>query len=326
MIRTVRARRLLVLMAAAATIAALGAPEMGRSAESSAPTQDPANAGSPGDSLKPFDTVTIEGRREVKRQIDAFVYGVLVTYLNDSLMRWDAPVCPMVEGQPGDQGEYIVARLSQVARDVHAPLADPGKPCHPNLLVAVSDDPDSVAQHWVKHEYTMFNTCNGVGYVNDFLKSRRPVRVFYNGKFRPNDGESSPDIAAYSIIGLQLNLEFGPCIYGSGVAIGTRLRFGAVQDLHSVIILVDGRRAANLNIGQLADYITMVGLAQIRADANMNTRMIPTILNVFDSPDAAPQALSPWDESFLRGLYTTKQSSVIQTSLIKTSMFQQLEH
>jgi hypothetical protein len=68
----------------------------------------------------------------------------------------------------------------------------------------------------------MFNTYNGVGYVNEFLKSRRPVRVFYNGKFRPNDGESSPGIAAYSIIGLQLNLEFGPCTYGSGVAIGTR--------------------------------------------------------------------------------------------------------
>jgi hypothetical protein len=89
-----------MLVGAAATIAALGAPEMGRSAEFRAPTQDPANAGSPSDPHKPFDTVTIEGRREVKRQIDAFVCGVLVTYLNDSLVRWDAPVCPMVEGLP----------------------------------------------------------------------------------------------------------------------------------------------------------------------------------------------------------------------------------
>jgi hypothetical protein len=323
MICTVQARRLLVLMAAAAAIALLCFPKIARSAESMTPIQDSANPVSPSDSRKAIDTVTVKGQREVKRQIDAYVYGVIVTYMNDSLMRWDAPICPAIAGLPGEQGEYIVARLSQVARDVHAPLAVPGKRCHPNLLVTVTDDPDSVAEHWVKHESARLNTCNGLGYVKDFLKSRSPVRVFYNGKFRPNDGESSPDIFAYSLIGLNLDLAFGPCTYGSGVAIGTRLRYGAVQDLESVIILVDGRRAASLNIGQLADYISMVGLAQIRADAS--TASIQSILNVFDSPEAAPEALSPWDESFLRGLYTTKQSSVIQTSLIKTSMFQQLQ-
>ena len=322
MICTVQARRLLVLISAVAALATLCSPEIACSAESMAPAQDSANPGSTSDSRKSIDTVTVEGQREVRRQIDAFVYGILVTYTNESLMRWDAPICPMIGGLPGDQGEYIVARLSQVARDVHAPLADPDKPCRPNLLVQVSDNPDAVAEHWAKHDYLMFNTCNGLGYVNDFLKSKRPVRVFYNGKFRPNDGESSPDIAAYSIIGLTLDLQFGPCTYGSGVAIGTRLRYGAVQDLESVIILVHGRRAARLNIGQLADYITMVGLAQIRADAH--TGMAPTILKVFDSPEA-PAGLSPWDESFLRGLYTTKQSSIMQTSSIKTSMFQQLK-
>jgi hypothetical protein len=107
-------------------------------------------------------------------------------------------------------------------------------------------------------------------------------------------------------------------------ALAPQQEAGADEASHeeSVIILVDGRRAARLNIGQLADYITMVGLAQIRADANTGTA--PTILKVFDSPEA-PAGLSAWDESFLRGLYTTKQSSIMQTSSIKTSMFQQLK-
>jgi hypothetical protein len=121
---------------------------------------------------------------------------------------------------------------------------------------------------------------------------------------------------------LNIDFRFGPCVPGNGVAIGTRLRYGAVQGLQSVIILVDGKRANELNIGQLADYITLVGLAQIRPDANTGTA--PTILTVFTGADPQPQGLSPWDESFLRGLYTTKQSSVIQTSLIKASMFDQL--
>lgn len=244
----------------------------------------------PADSPKGIDTVTIEGRRAVKRQIDDFVSGTLVTYMNDSLMRWDTRICPIIAGLPGDQGEYIAARLSQVARDVHAPLAVPGKHCRPNFMVVVSDTPDAVAEHWAKHDYTMYNTCNGLGYVKDFLNSRRPIRVYYNGKFRPSDGESSPDVSQYNVIGLDLDFHFGPCVSGAGVATGTRLRYGSVQGMESVIILIDGRRAANLNIGQLADYIALVGLAQIRPDANTGTA--PTILSVFDSADPRPQGLS----------------------------------
>jgi hypothetical protein len=123
-------------------------------------------------------------------------------------------------------------------------------------------------------------------------------------------------------MGLSLDFGYGPCKYGARIAIDSRIRYGAVQELASVIILVDGKRAASLNIGQLADYITMVGLAQIRAGANTGTA--PSILSVFDSTDPRPQGLTSWDESFLRGLYTTNQSSVIQASLIKASMFQQL--
>jgi hypothetical protein len=66
----------------------------------------------------------------------------------------------------------------------------------------------------------------------------------------------------------------------------------------------------------------MVGLAQIRAGGNTGTA--PSILSVFDSTDPRPQGLTSWDESFLRGLYTTNQSSMIQASLIKARMFQEL--
>src|SRR5690242_14910212 len=83
MICTVQARRLLVLMAVAAATASLFPPETVRAAESMAPMQDSIPAHSPTDSRKEVDTVTVEGRREVKRQIDAFVYGILVTYTNE---------------------------------------------------------------------------------------------------------------------------------------------------------------------------------------------------------------------------------------------------
>jgi hypothetical protein len=156
------------------------------------------------------------------------------------------------------------------------------------------------------------------------VNSRRPVRAYYNGKFLSSDGAELQQInsSVLSFYTLNIDFHFGPCVSGGGVALGTRLRYGAVQGLQSVIILVDGKRANQLNIGQLADYITLVGFAQIRPDANTGTA--PTILTVFNGEDPQPQGLSPWDESFLRGLYATKQSSVIQASLIKASMFDQL--
>ena len=324
MIHTIQARRLLVVMAAAAAIALPF--HRGRALSAEPPPPQAQNSTAPdssSDSKKKLDTVTIEGQREIKHQIDDFVYGAVVSYMNDSLMRWDTPICPIVAGLPNDQGEYILARLSQVARDAHVPLA--GEHCRkPNLLVVVSDQPDSLAKKWAEHDKTRLNTCNGQGYLKDFVNSRRPVRAYYNGKFLSSDGEELSQInnSAFSLYGLNIDLHFGPCVSGSGVAIGTRLRYGSVQGLQSVIILVDGKRANKLNIGQLADYITLVGLAQIRPDANTGTA--PTILTVFTGADPQPQGLSHWDESFLRGLYTTKQSSVIQTSLIKASMFDQL--
>ena len=322
MIRTIHVSRLLVLVAATAAVILPFRPENARSAQSQTLAQDSTR---PQDSStaapKGIDTVTIEGQRQVKRQIDSFVYGAAVTYMNDSLMRWDTPICPIVAGLPSSQGEFILARLSQVAQDVHVKLA--GEHCkEPNLLVVVSDQPDTIARHWAEHDKTRLGSCNGLDYRKDFLNSQRPVRVFYNGKFRGQDGEAGPEISDYSVIGLNLDFRFGPCSRPGGVAIGTRLRYGAIQEMESVIMLVDGRRANELNIGQLADYITLVALAQIRPDPNTGTA--PTILTVFDREAPQLQGMSIWDQSYLRGLYGTKQSSVIQTSLIKASMFDQL--
>jgi len=66
----------------------------------------------------------------------------------------------------------------------------------------------------------------------------------------------------------------------------------------------------------------MVGLAQIRTEGDTGTA--PTILRLFGKADPPPEGLSPWDQSFLHGLYTTRQGSVMQVSTIKTAMFEQM--
>jgi hypothetical protein len=163
----------------------------------------------------------------------------------------------------------------------------------------------------------MFNTCNGMGYVKEFLHSRQPVRVFYNATFS-SDG-SQRNASALELDGLHID---SPSDCTASGAAGTRLRYGAVQELTSVIIVVDTRQTQNRNMGQLADYIAMVGLAHIRVEADTGTA--PSILSLFREYDPLPQGLSPWDAAFLHSLYATTQSSVLEVAMIKRRMFDQL--
>ena len=90
----------------------------------------------------------------------------------------------------------------------------------------------------------------------------------------------------------------------------------------SVIIVVDGRQTTKINMGQLSDYIAMIGLAQIRIKAD--TSIAPSILRLFEGPDPQPEGLTPWDEALLHSLYTTDQSSVLEVPIIEDRMFKQL--
>jgi hypothetical protein len=220
-----------------------------------------------------------------------------------------------VAGLPRERGEFILARLSQIARESNAPLGS--EHCKPNLYVVVTDTPDLLLEKWSKRDRRMFNTCNGMGYVKEFLHSRQPVRVFYNAKFS-SDG-SQRDASALELDGL--HIDFSSECMATGSA-GTRLSYGAVQELTSVIIVVDSRQTANRNMGQLADYIAMVGLAQIRVEVDTGTA--PSILLLFRESDSVPQGLSPWDEAFLHSLYATSQSSVLEVAMIKRRMFDQI--
>src|SRR5262249_4026254 len=142
-------------------------------------------------------------------------------------------------------------------------------------------------------------------------------RVFYNAKFSSNGDEGGA--TALELNGL--HIDFSTECIATGAA-GSRLHYGAVQELTSVIVVVDTRQTTNRNMGQLADYVAMVGLAQIRVAADPGTA--PSILRLFQESEPQPRGLSPWDEAFLHSLYATSQSSVLEVAMIKRRMFDQI--
>ncbi|HEY1213387.1 MAG TPA: hypothetical protein VGE93_07110, partial [Bryobacteraceae bacterium] len=114
--------RLFLLLALVGTVALPLRAISARSAEVS--SQEAATQSSSREPRSTPDTVTINARREreIKRQINKFVSGAVFTYFRDSLERWNRPVCPLVAGLPRERGEFILARVSQIARDSNVPL------------------------------------------------------------------------------------------------------------------------------------------------------------------------------------------------------------
>jgi hypothetical protein len=276
-----------------------------------------AIAAPPGPSTQQSDPelkqITVEAQREraaFERRVKTFVLGITTAPYEESLARWqeENPICPQVAGLPHDDGEYFLSRLSQIAAAAGASLAP--ERCKPNFYVIVTSVADELAAAWSKRYPRMFGNANG-NKVRQFLTASSPIRVWYNAALFNRDGTPCTLERGITICG-----GFTHPILDGG---STHLQFGVVRDLTSVIVLVDAGRVKGIKYGQLAAYIAMVGLAEIRVDAK--TGDAPTILHLFtDSANAPALGMSAWDTAYLKALYRTRHEDKMQLLALETSM------
>jgi hypothetical protein len=89
-------------------------------------------------------------------------------------------------------------------------------------------------------------------------------------------------------------------------------------------VVVDSNKVGGLDLGALADYIGVIGLAQINLDKQLGDA--PTILKLFTAPeDARPTAMTAWDKALLHALYSTGQTERMQTSQMETVALRDIE-
>jgi hypothetical protein len=94
---------------------------------------------------------------------------------------------------------------------------------------------------------------------------------------------------------------------GTRVREVSRLHGGVMEMMDYVIIVIDANQASHTTVAALADYVSMITLAQINPDAE--TRQAPTILNLFeDEAMQRPTELTSWDLAYLRGLYASSDT------------------
>jgi len=100
--------------------------------------------------------------------------------------------------------------------------------------------------------------------------------------------------------------------------LGSRITYTVVRSISSAIVIVDPAQVSKLNIGQLVDYVGLVGLAEINLDKDLGEA--PSILKVFAASETSPPVeMTAWDRAMLQALYTTPQRSKVQLSQMETA-------
>ena len=254
---------------------------------------------------QPLPQVTVNSDRVLlKRRIHTFVTRISeYRFQQDSLARWHEPICLRVLGLPDEEAEHLSNRVFATARPLGIPIAGTG--CQPNFVALVTPMPNEPLEVWKQEGINGPFSDAWPAVLNDFLNNTRPARTWYN----------TEPVDSMGVVPDRFPDPFDPHL----TAEGSKLLSTFAPSFTTVIVVIDTSRATGIKLGALADYVAMVGLAQLNVDANMDGS--PSILSLFDSPEGErPQELSTWDKAYLKGLYATMQHSKLQRSLIASSM------
>jgi hypothetical protein len=255
-------------------------------------------------------TITVDAARQqdlLKRQINTFVKSITMPTRDEALMRWHSPVCPAVAGLPRDKGEFVLQRLSHVAQDATVPLGP--QDCAPNLLVLFSKNPQVLLENLWEHNPRLFNDDRGIGGAKRFLNSMQAIRAWYNA-----------DLDCYVAYFRTAGGMYRPS-HCSG-SMSSKLSWEVIRVISSAIVVVDLRHVGDVTLQQQADYVAMLAFAQIRENAHPGS--VPTVLRLFSDDGGKPDALTPWDAAFLKALYSTNSSDVMQVSEMQKLLYAEL--
>jgi len=247
-----------------------------------------------------IDTVEVTAQREAKRQaIRTFVSNV-TRFDGEDIARWRFPICPSVTGAVPEYGEFMRARIVEIARTAGAPVARNQAKCRPNLTVILTSQPNELWATLKKREPQMFSSLQAPA-VERAL-SARPVQIVQNAVLHNSDGTTSFNTTSHRLK-------------------DSRIHSSVTEDFTSAVVVVNDAETGRANFGQLSDYVGMAALA--RVDLTADFADADSILRLFAKPDSntsVPAGLTEWDRQFLKTLYGTDNSSQRSRALISTAM------
>lgn len=233
--------------------------------------------------------------RADKDQITSFVSSVTARSGDKRLGRWDRTICPGVIGLQPAYAQAMLDRIAATAQGVGLEVGKPG--CRADILIVATGDSDTLVRQAVKDNPDTFakyedGVSRGRKALQAFIDSQAPVRWWHVTARKTADGQT----------------------YEQGgevrVRAAGRVKANTRTDFDHVVIVLDVGRTGVVRFAALADYVTMVSLAQINPEAD--TKGVSSILNLFADREAGltpVEGLTEWDMAYLRGLYTARRDA-----------------
>jgi hypothetical protein len=260
-----------------------------------------------------LEDVVVDGRR-LDQAIDDFVADIVAPPVNRGPARWHRRVCVGAINFRTEVAQAIVDQVSAVAADAGLEIGEPG--CSANVLILGTDDGSALAAGLVDRAPRAFRpgysgAARSSEALERFVTIDRPVR-WWHVSLPVNRETGAPAV--------RMPGDTGPRFVGGE----GRLRTGVRNDLTKVFIIVDVARAGGIDVRRLGDYVGMVALAQIDAEADPSS--YDTVLNLFDAPDSQ-RGLTDWDRSWLQALYGAElnaRAANQQGGEVSSSMYRDL--
>jgi len=239
-------------------------------------------------------------------------YVRAATRLSDGRVSRRGPeLCPVVAGAAKDVNGYVRSRLRQVAGDVG--LRFEARKCYPNLLILFSREPEAMLQQARQRGKIRYDMVS-IPRIDRFKANANPVRwLSYTGEI-PAYGDIAPGGVVSGDNSGVLNVR----------AVDSHIIQPVASRLHYSLVVVDARKVDGVEIAALADYVSLVALADIRPDATQPDQA--SILNLFAEP-GGPKRMTASDQAYLRGLYKLKTDRVApdQLGALASAMATELE-
>lgn len=271
--------------------------------------QDPPAADP--DPVYQVEEIIVEGRR-LDEAATLFVREVSAPVDGRGAARWEEGVCVGAANFSPEVGQYLVDRVSDVARELGLRGHEP--PCEPSILIIGAADAAAMADEMVEMRPRLFivggsGMDQGRSALNEFRTGERPVRWWHVSL--PLDADTGDvGVRLPGAAGATVNLVDGSVMSYAPIISRTtasRLREDLRDVLKRSVVIVDVDLTGEVSLAQLADYVAMVTLAQV--DPEADTHRFESILNLFENPELA-QGLSAWDLAYLRGLYAVQPGHV----------------
>jgi hypothetical protein len=276
--------------------------------------------------------VTAPAQSDAQR-VRSYVGSLTIPGRRAALPRWGREICPGVAGMDNQHAQAMNDRVARIALDLGLEVGAPG--CTANILVYFTRDSDTVAANFASGRSGMVSTATGTrDAVRDFVETPRAVRWWHLAVTSADGFEVERD-SQEGINTLRpqeaLDPNAGGLLTDTGgirtaadaartqqsaqevtnatrVRGASRLRGNTNENIARVLIIIDADRVRTQRFGALADYVAMVGLAQINPDVDVG--VAPSILSLFsDRPGPKPDRVTSWDMAYLAGLYRSPEDT-----------------